>query len=513
MRVAFRVDASSRIGTGHVIRCLTLAWALEKRGVECSFIQRLHNGNLVQAVNKMGFQSIELPPPPPLDQPATDEDYAAWLGVSQRVDADQCLEHLAELQPDILVVDHYGLDSQWEQRIHDQVGKIVVIDDLANRPHDCSLLVDQNYYRAGAERYRGLLADTTRVLSGPRYALLSDRYRISRPERPPDNRRIERILVYYGGVDPTNETARALRVLSKEEFAHLQLDVIVGINNPHAGEIDDLVQRRPNTCLHGQQNDLVELMLAADLVLGAGGTTTWERACLGLPAVVTTTAANQVPYNLELAADDLIAHAGHTSELTDHALADKLHEAIDSSGPAGKLARRSWHLVDGWGTQRIAELIMPTPRENLILRDATDSDIDQFFIWANETEARCNSFNQAPISWSEHVAWFERQLDSDDAWLWVLCAADQLPVGEARVQLRQGKALLGYTVDVDYRGSDWGKHLVQMIGDRWCQLDTGQPLFADIKHDNAASIACFENSACFRQVADSATHITYQLQR
>ncbi len=510
MKVVFRADASTNIGTGHIIRCLTLAHVLRQRGAKCSFVQRLHRGNLVQIVAQQGFRSIALPAPL-INQPSADEDYDAWLGVSQSIDAEQCLEYLATIQPDVLIIDHYGLDAEWELKVRDQVGQIVVIDDLANRPHDGSLLLDQNYYRAGTERYRPLLSSNARVLAGPRYALLSDRYRRHRPSRPPDHQRVEQILIYYGGVDPDNETARALRVLSGETFSHLRLDVIVGINNPNADEVARLARNRPNTHLYGQQDDLVDHMLAADLTLGAGGTTTWERACLGLPSVVTTTAANQVPYNRELAEDGLIFYAGHTSELRDQDLVDKLLEAISPDSSLTKIARRSWKLVDGLGAHRVAEQIMPTPAEMLTIRDATSHDIDHFFGWANEPENRHNSFNQDPIPWPDHQSWFDRRLDADDAWLWVLCADSQLPVGEAHIERTRGMALLSYTVDADYRGRGWGRRFLQMIGQRWRQISDSEPLFAETKITNTASIACFEACGCFQQISESATHNTYQL--
>ena len=513
MKVVFRADASRRIGTGHVIRCLTLARVLKERGAQCAMLQRRHEGNLIDLARKNGLDAFELAAPPIADHPIADEDYAGWLGVTMRTDAKESREALGKNACDWLVVDHYSLDESWEQAMRGHAERILVIDDLANRFHDCDVLVDQNYYRAGIARYQDLLPDSARILTGPRYALLGERYRSHRPEQPPNEKVIERILVYYGGVDPTNETARALRVLSQPEFSEIAVDVVVGFSNPHRSEIEQLIAQRPSTRLHGQQNDLVDLMLRADLTLGAGGTTTWERCCLGLPSVVTTIAANQVRYNLELARDGVIAYAGDSSDLTDQRLAATIGPLIKHPHMAADLARNSWRLVDGWGAVRIAEQLMPTPADELTLRDAAPSDTALFFHWANDAENRRHAFNPEPVGWPDHMGWFDQRVQSDDAWLWVLCAGNGLPVGEAHIEMRQDKPILSYTLDADYRGRGWGKQFLQLIAERWRRTDCKQPLFAEVMHDNPASIACFDASGTFLLAEDGPTYRTYQLQQ
>ena len=513
MKIIFRVDASRRIGTGHIIRCLTLARVLQNRGGQCGMLQRRHEGNLIELVSKSGLDSYELAAPPPANQPIADEDYAAWLGVTTSADARESKEVLGHDACDWLVIDHYSLDESWEQSMRSHAGRILVIDDLANRFHDCDTLVDQNYYRAGRGRYQDLLPESARILTGPRYALLGERYRKHRPKRPAADHAIRRVLIYYGGVDPTNETSRALRVLSLPEFADLDVDVVIGINNPHHKEAEQLIEQRPRTYLHDQQNDLVDLMLSADLTLGAGGTTTWERCCLGLPSVVTTVAANQVLYNRELARDGLIAYAGDSSQLTDDRLAAILGPLVKHPHTAADLARNSWRLVDGWGAVRVAELMLPTPPEQLTLRDAEAGDISLFFEWANEIENRRHSFDPKPVSWKTHVEWFDQRLASDHAWLWVLCADDGLPVGEAHIEKKSHQAVLSFSLDADYRGRGWGGHFLQKIAERWQIEQNTLPLIGEVLKTNPASMRCFEATGCFRSISDNDTHQTYQLEK
>ncbi|MCH8479279.1 MAG: UDP-2,4-diacetamido-2,4,6-trideoxy-beta-L-altropyranose hydrolase [Wenzhouxiangella sp.] len=365
--VAFRVDASNRIGTGHVMRCLTLAQAMRRRGAHCVFLHRQHDGHLCALIERAGFEVLTLPKPERDIAPAHAEDYAAWLGLPAEEDARQCLHALAARRAAGRVVDLYAVDSRWESQMRAAVDQILVIDDLANRGHDCDLLIDQNYFPDAIARYRPLVGESTPVLAGPRYALLARGYAEARAEMPELPSQVRRVLVYYGGVDASNETARALRVLGAARYHELQIDVVVGPNNPNRDEIERLAARHPAMTVHGPQNDLVDLMLAADLTLGAGGATTWERCALGLPSIVTSVAANQEPYNRLLQADGIITYLGDSADVTDDILRATLDEVIHSPEQLNEMAASAWRLVDGLGTNRVAEAMIPEARNSAAL--------------------------------------------------------------------------------------------------------------------------------------------------
>jgi UDP-2,4-diacetamido-2,4,6-trideoxy-beta-L-altropyranose hydrolase len=146
LKVAFRVDASIDIGTGHVMRCLTLAAELRDRGAECHFICRAHLGNLLSTVRAQSNQVHCLPLESHASHSIAYEDnssvYSTWLGCDSSRDATETCKILSKIEPDWLVVDHYSLSSEWEYAVRDQAAKLMVIDDLANNQYPMPLNCD-----------------------------------------------------------------------------------------------------------------------------------------------------------------------------------------------------------------------------------------------------------------------------------------------------------------------------------------------------------------------------------
>ena len=355
MQVAIRVDASTRIGLGHVIRCRTLAGALAQHGAEVCFIARRHDGNGIGLLREAGFSVHELPAP--LTKPSSDTDYAGWLGVPMDDDAEQTK---AMLPPglDWLIVDHYGIDAQWESTLRPYARHLFVIDDIANRPHDCDVLLDQNYARDGAERYEGLLPAGCQRLLGPRYAMLHSAFHehrvgldsYSEPRAP-----VARIFVFFGGSDPDNLTGRALEALCEPDLMGIPVDCVLGANNPHQSALADLAQRRGGVELHRPQPHLADLMARADLAIGAGGTTTWERCALGLPTVVVSIAENQRSACERLSQDGYIDYLGHHDSVDSFGIARAVRALNEQPTLRHRLGRASAELVDARGTERVVE--------------------------------------------------------------------------------------------------------------------------------------------------------------
>lgn len=300
MRVAFRADASVQIGTGHVMRCLTLADELTRQGHECRFVCREHDGHLGTLITSKGYGLTLLPVSShnePLENTQNYDDYALWLGVSWQEDASQTLECLTQWKPDWLVVDHYALDSKWESALAHVVASIMVIDDLANRVHECSLLLDQNLGRVESD-YDGLLPEGCQRLIGPGYALLRPEFSALREQclSRRKNPQLKRILISLGGVDRTNVTGQVLDALSESTMpVSTELDIIMGASAPYLDEIRQQAAQLPfNATISVNVQDMAERMMLADLAIGAAGGTSWERCCLGLPAVLVVLAENQV---------------------------------------------------------------------------------------------------------------------------------------------------------------------------------------------------------------------------
>lgn len=269
MRVAIRADASVTIGSGHVMRCLTLAEALRREGAEVLFLCREVPGHLGEVIRRRGFD---------LAWVEDEGEPAGRLGMA--------IDGL-----DLLIVDHYALDREWEQACRSATKAILVIDDLADRPHDCDLLLDQNLLPNLESRYQGLAPEGCRLLLGPAYALLRDEFYAAKATAQERNQ-VKRLLIFFGGGDPDNLTGRALREL---ENLAVTADVVIGASNPHRRELEALCRENfDRWTLHVQTDRMAELMARADLALGAGGSTHWERCLLGLPALVVTVADNQV---------------------------------------------------------------------------------------------------------------------------------------------------------------------------------------------------------------------------
>lgn len=299
VRVAFRADASVQIGTGHVMRCLTLADELTRQGHECRFVCREHEGHLGELITSKGYGLTLLPSCSDNELDTKDsrsDNYARWLGVPWQEDARQTLDALTPWHPDWLVVDHYALDAEWERALANAVGSIMVIDDLANRCHECALLLDQNLGRVESD-YDGLLPEDCQRLTGPGYALLRPEFANLREQSL--NRRqqpeLKRILISLGGVDRTNVTGQVLDALSESALpVTTELDIIMGAAAPYLDEVRQQVARMPfKATVSVGVTDMAERMCLADLSIGAVGSTSWERCCLGLPAILMVLAENQ----------------------------------------------------------------------------------------------------------------------------------------------------------------------------------------------------------------------------
>ena len=323
---AIRVDSSEQIGSGHLMRCLTLAERLRKDGTDVHFISRDLAGSLHRLVEEHGFL-LHLLPQHEVDPNLT--GYTAWLTVPQVVDAEETGEILSRMQPvSRLIVDSYALDAVWEQRLRPLVREIFVIDDLANRRHDCDMLLDQNFYREMRHRYDGVVPPACKLLLGPSHALLREEFYEAREHLRERDGILRRILVFYGGSDTTGETEKAIRALLQLQLPSVAVDVVVGGSNPRRASIENLCAAHDFLHYHCQVSNMAELMAHADLCLGAGGTTTWERCFLGLPAIVTAVAENQIQICEDCAEAGYICYLGRWDEVRQEDIAAAVQKCI-----------------------------------------------------------------------------------------------------------------------------------------------------------------------------------------
>lgn len=303
MRITFRTDASLQIGTGHLMRCLTLADALRARGAQCRFICREHRGHMLSLIGNRGHEVVGLAN---LEENGwknkssvgyADLPHAAWLGADWHTDAAQTKSFLRGRPTDWLIVDHYAIDVRWESELKPEHNRLMVIDDLANREHICDVLLDQNLLEGMEKRYRGKVPERCTCLIGPEYALVRPEFATLRPASLAGRKAsaLDRLLIFMGGSDPENETCKVVSgvKLSKKSWQHI--DVVVGEGFPAVGALKDNLATLPSATLHIQTPDMAKLMVAADLAITAGGSVTWEKCTLGLPSLVAILAENQRP--------------------------------------------------------------------------------------------------------------------------------------------------------------------------------------------------------------------------
>lgn len=365
MKAIFRADASLQIGTGHVMRCLTLADALANSGASCEFICREHPGHLIDFIRQKGYVTHTLPitangENTPL-QPGDAHDLAHhhWLGATQAQDAQACAPLLAERQPDWLIVDHYALDARWEGALAPHSRKLMVIDDLADRPHACDLLLDQTFGR-DVNDYRALVPTHCQLLCGSLYALLRPEFAALRPYSLQRRTQLElkELLITMGGVDKDNATGQVLQALRQCALPpDCRITVVMGATAPWLEAVRTQAQGMPwpTRVLVGVSN-MAQLMADSDLAIGAAGATSWERCCLGLPTAMLVLADNQQK------AADLLESASAARTLNPGAelekeLAKFLDDLFHSNEYRCKLSKSASEITDGAGCQRVAALL------------------------------------------------------------------------------------------------------------------------------------------------------------
>ena len=329
MNVAFRVDASNEIGTGHFMRCLTLADALKQRDAGIRFVSRHMPPYLRGLLSAKGYAFV------PLNSISSEDannplSHAHWLGTGQLADARDAIQVLSDQAWDWLVVDHYALDARWESALRQTAQNILVIDDIADRQHDCNILLDQNYYRDMDQRYQGLLPEQCVTLLGPAYVLLRPEFAEAKQRLKTRDGAVKRILVFFGGSDPCNQTQKVVEALQQLNRPDIDVDVVVGPTNFNRDAVQALCEKLPNVTFHCQISNMAELILNADLGIGAGGSAMWERCHLGLPTITVVLAANQLRTTEDVAEIGAIKYLGWSDLLMSRDYAQAIAEMIDN---------------------------------------------------------------------------------------------------------------------------------------------------------------------------------------
>lgn len=358
-RVAIRVDANRKIGTGHFMRCVTLANALAKYGIVTMFFSRdldvVHQDILVKNNHEL-FKLVSAPVniSTSIETSTSMIAHADWLSVTQSCDAEECIEGLKKNSWLCLIVDHYGIDWVWESKINSHISNIIVIDDLADRRHICKLLIDQNLGRKAVD-YNGLVPDDCILLLGPSFAFLKPEFLELRKKHviKKNNNNDFNILISMGGVDRDNYTQRILTVLDRCKLGNsTRIVIVLGNSSPWKDKICNF-SRSCNydvKVLVGVDN-MALLMSEADVAFGAAGVTSWERCCLGLPTICFVIAENQRMGSIALQKSGAII-AMDINALSPEILQSKLDKLMINE-IYESMQSNCLKIVDGHGLNRI----------------------------------------------------------------------------------------------------------------------------------------------------------------
>jgi UDP-2,4-diacetamido-2,4,6-trideoxy-beta-L-altropyranose hydrolase len=390
-------------------------------------------------------------------------------------------------------VDHYGLDIDWEIRLRPHVHKLMVIDDIANRQHNCDLLLDQNYFRESENRYEGKVPPTCTLLLGPQYALLRPEFAKIRKNLHSRTGEIKSVFVFFGGTDPNNLTGRALAALSSPKLSHLEVYVVLGKTNPNLTSIEKQVSLRPNTHLAVHIENVGELMAEADIALGAGGTTTWERLCLGLPSIVVVLSENQKNFSESLHEDGLQICLGNANEVSVIDLKTALLKQLKRVKSNRRLSEKCLKIVDGKGSEITKEIILNgITVEHWRIRSASTDDCELYWHWVNDPEVRLNAFNSETISWKNHQEWFKNKLNDSTSTL-LLFESHLGSIGQVRFEKSGQYFKIDFSIARQFRGMGLGEQLLSEGIRLFLENNQGSKLVSEVKEENQASKKIFKN--------------------
>jgi len=336
-----RVDSGIEIGLGHMMRCLALAKVIKNMGFNVYFISKENEGNIIKYIENSGFRVFRL------KLRKFQSSKTKW-----KMDSEETSKIIRNFKDDynLILVDNYYLSIMWEKQMRKVVNKIIVIDDLMNRNHDCDLFIDQNLHK----KIKTNLPKKCKKLLGPKYALLQKEFS-KRNQKRKIKQKIKNLLISFGGGDDKNQTIKALEAIKKFGDKEILVDVIVGNSNKNKELIKKKCIETKNFRYHHQITNMAQFMNKADLAIGAGGISTWERCFTGLPSIAIIISKNQEEGIIELSKKNCLINLGKSGKVTKN---DYLNTIMNlESKKLSQMSRECMKLVDGKGTIRVAKHI------------------------------------------------------------------------------------------------------------------------------------------------------------
>ena len=437
--VVFRLDGGEAIGTGHVMRCLALAKGID--AAKITFICSADSKSLEKVIIAGGAEIKYI--------------------TDSHSDAEDTIKIIDQLEkPDWLIVDHYSLEAIWESKVRPFVNNIMVIDDLANRTHDCDILLDQNYYADAKQRYDNLLKNNCTQLLGPSYALLREEF--SNATKCTIKEEVKNILISFGGSDADDFTGKILNLLAAEEYKNISINVVMGAASTHKEAIEQISKQHENINFHCQIDYMAKLMSEADVFIGAGGSTSWERLALGLPAIIIAIADNQIELCENLAKANLIEYIGTSDDFTPELFKEILAKISMDFKWRQLASGNGKKIVDGRGVKKVAAYLKSFAIE---LLPAEEEHCEDVYKWRTAPENLEFSHNNNEFTLDSHEKWYKKIITSDDSDL-LIAYKEDAPLGVVRFDYSDDRALISLYLVPGMHGKGWGFPLL-LAANNW----------------------------------------------
>lgn len=470
-----RADSDTRMGTGHVMRCLALVQAWQERGGSAVFLVAPETSPLEGRLRAEGMEVVYLS-----EKPGSREDAEALASLARERGASW------------VVVDGYHFDAAYQKAVKDAGPRLLVLDDYGHAEHyHADVILNQNIC-ADAALYPNR-EPYTELLLGINYAILRREFRSRRNWEHEVLPIARRVLVTLGGSDPDNVTLKVVRALGRLQVDGLQAVVVAGGSNPHYDELHAAAaESRQPIRLERNVADMPELMAWADVAVSAGGSTCWELAFMGLPNVVLVLADNQRGIAAGLGEAGVSLNLGWHADCTVEEVAASLEGLMFSADRRAEMSRRGRELVDGLGGARVVAELVKTQSLYLRLRLVDERDCKLLWEWANDPVVRAVSFSSDPIPWEEHVGWFNARLDDPNCVFFVVLNGDGVSIGQVRYDLKGDDAVISVSIAPEFRGRDYGSRAIELASRRLFEISQDiDVIHAYIKPGNAASIRAF----------------------
>ena len=503
MSVVFRVDASINIGIGHVMRCLTLADEIKKTDSDILFVCSALEGNLKRLINIRGFEVSLINH----DLEVKNNQNFSWYQ-----DVNETIGIIKNIKPTWLIIDHYGIDYLWHDKIRKYTNQIMVIDDLANRQMYCDLLLDNTIGRKPKDYYL-LVNNDCELLLGPEYSLIRHEfreYRLLSSKKQFKDFAIRNILVSMGGMDFNNITEDVINSIFALDWSpELVVNVVLSEMAPNIRSVLKLSKKTNiNINIIISPKSMAKLMFEADISIGASGSSAWERCSLGLPTLAICSAENQLDIFKEL--DNLKVHFATdiNGKYKFPSLISQLEKIKENPSVLKPLIENSFNICDALGANRVESKMWQSVAKdgkNFDVKNASIKDIKIIFDWQTHPRTREFSKNSSSPTWDEHTAWINSKINDLSSVLWLLLHDNQ-PCGVLRLDHVDNGKNNGYMISIFIDPIKYRLGIATLALQTAKKFFSKFVLYAEILEQNKNSLILF-NNAGFKFQEDLSCHV------